>query len=151
MKPRYSAFAVALIAGPVLAADFAGERSELAERCEKLAAAWFKGEWGNGIVSTTTERATASYRSHYNAKLNNCLMLITADWTAGSILDPTVRPRHSESLFAVAGDEKQPKGGKTYANYVEELDTHSVFWNVGDKTGDTKDEWIALTKAYMED
>ena len=49
---------------------------ELSERCGKTAGEEFRREWKGGIVNTATGQMTASFRNHYNSKLNKCFYLL---------------------------------------------------------------------------
>jgi len=52
---------------------------ELAARCGKDVAAWFKSEFGvtgsGGVVNTDDGQATVGFENHYNRKLNKCFFL----------------------------------------------------------------------------
>lgn len=71
-----SAIVATLVALPHTTEAGQKEEFELQERCGKRAEAWFKQEYGNGIVNTKDGQAVATYRNHYNGRLNKCFVLL---------------------------------------------------------------------------
>jgi len=62
-------------------AQSAKEAYELEERCNKRAIERFKSQYGDGLTHYNSElNALTSYTTHYNRKLNKCLVLISASF-----------------------------------------------------------------------
>jgi len=72
---------------------------ELGEKCGKQASAEFKREWGNGIDSKKDSVQLATFRNHYNPRLNACLYLIESTATSREKSGQMGPAFHSVSLY----------------------------------------------------
>ena len=52
------------------------EQYQLQEQCGKRSDEYFKNENGNGIINDKEHSRKVSYKSHYNKKMNKCLILL---------------------------------------------------------------------------
>lgn len=117
------------------------EQYELSERCGKDATEWFKSEWGvSGAVKTKDGVMQASFRNHYNAKRNACIVLLTVD-----TLDANKRATvHDEILFDL--NENHDLGEFLVLN--NKAPARCV---LGRATCTEKSQWDTLIKTYLEE
>jgi hypothetical protein len=119
---------------------------ELAEKCGRSVATWFKSEYKEeGVpINTRDGQMIAAFRSHYNRKLNKCFLLLTIN---------TFKSKKSE------GD----LNSSTQHMLVDFLDNNEIgtffqFFgitptscNVNETHCRSEAEWQFLAKPFMED
>jgi len=116
------------------------EEFELQERCGKRAEEWFKSEWGNGISSDKDGQTRASYRNHYNSKLNKCFVLLTS-----AIYEKDRTSYTDMELF----DVNEQKG---YGSFWEKFGVgQPQSCEVGNVPCLSEKEWNSLVTPYMGD
>ena len=116
----------------------AKEEYELQARCGQQSRDEFTKEFGNGIINTRNGQDLASFKNHYNKRLNKCFYLLRyASYTikgknAGAV---------SELIWLWDLNENNEIG--TY--------TGSMVCQVAGVPCKSKAEWDALVKPYMSD
>ena len=113
--------------------------SELSAKCAKASASQFQRALKDGIESTPEGKATAEYRSHYNAKQNACFYLLTV--TSSAAL--------KKMLFDV-------NGGELYGEFlgsptVESPPVRPKTCRVESFYCASGGEWDVLVRPYVED
>lgn len=115
----------------------------LQERCGSRAEEWFKKEYGGGIVNTKDGRAIASYRNHYNTRLNKCFVVL--NYQDLPYKNKKSKPSRQIGLFDL--NEK-----KDYGSFFKFSDSELLFeCVVADKICKSQSEWEALIAPFMDD
>lgn len=123
----------------------AKEEYELQERCGKRAEASFKKEWGSGIQNTADGQMVAVFENHYNRRLNKCLVLYRTTNVPKKRNNADITVTTSFVLFDINANKEY---GQLWTTGV----THQVtLCNLLEKPCQSKEEWDALIKPYMND
>lgn len=112
---------------------------ELQERCGKRTEEWFRSEWGTGI----TGQAFASYRNHFNANLNKCLILITYQDFGNNL------KKQRTSTLITLFDINESKEYGNFFMFDDQVSPSTC--RVGSRTCASEAEWKSLVAPYMGD
>ena len=138
MKKVLWAVTIMFVAAIGHAAPTAKEEYELQARCGEQSRGEFAKQYGNGIIKTQEGQDLASFKNHYNKRLNKCFYLLRyASYTikgknAGAV---------SELIWLWDLNENNEIG--TY--------TGSMVCQVAGVPCKSKAEWDALVKPYMSE
>lgn len=110
----------------------------LKEKCGKLAKSRFESEYGTGISAVDNQtKTTSSYESHYNKKMNTCIMLTTTD---------------------IIGEETETKSyiydiieNKEYGSLVVRMPNKVLMCWVLNKSCKSVEGWEKLIKPFMSE
>lgn len=137
--------AVAFAFGMTSGADAAPDQAqyELQERCSKRAEQIFARDWPRGSPDTSMGYTqTASYQSHYHAKLNKCFMLETSSaydkrpTIMKTLLDVNSNKEYGQFFGDMPGS--QPSGLPPLCDF------RGTFCK-------SEAEWDAMADVYMEE
>jgi hypothetical protein len=106
----------------------------LQERCGKQAADTFTQEWGSNVANIR-----GTYENHYNADLNKCFYLET------STIYPNGTTRTENVIMLRLFDLNE---NKEYATFIKGGAVMTC--DVRGIQCSSEDEWLMLTKTYME-
>jgi hypothetical protein len=110
------------------------EISKLQAKCEKRCQKIFSKEYKGGTVENSKGAFLYKYKSHYNKKLDKCLMVITEDG---------VLERYKKLLDV---DENNSYGSVRVNNEQENLGCYVL-----EKKCNSEQEWDLIVKSYMEE
>jgi len=111
---------------------------DLQEKCGKRCDEYFKNENGNGTINDKEQLGNVSYQSHYNKKMNKCLILLNEKGVK----------KNNDKIYKM----------KTLLD-VNEKKKFGFFYNFGtltfcdvlEKKCKSEEEWNLLVKPYMEE
>jgi hypothetical protein len=142
MKQRATIVAMILLISSVVAAGQVENNFSLKENCGKLAKLKYESEYGNGesVVDNQVER-TSDYQSHYNKKMNTCMMLTSTNIKIGEdmgnkiLLQDIIENKEYGTIVIKPFDKVMMcfVNGKTY------------------KSCKSLEEWEKLIKPYMNE
>jgi hypothetical protein len=143
VAPRWIAIALLPITA---AAASSGDTYDLKEKCARFAGEVFRREWQTGGSSARRTdgngSAEATYRNHYNAKLNRCFYLEIS----------TIYPKRSPATLI----QRQ-----TLYDIHENKEYGSMFYDSGplgltscyllDRKCSSSEEWQSFIRPYLEE
>lgn len=109
----------------------------LKEKCGKLAKSIFESEYGAGTTIVDNQTKTSGYESHYNKKMNTCMMLTTTTITGGEI-------ETRASLYDVIEN-------KEYGYLIVRVPNEVIMCWVLNKSCKSFEGWEKLIKPYMSE
>lgn len=138
---------LALVLFPAFAAAGLSDESNQ-EHCEKIASHRFEKAWGDGMLTDKEGATLATYSSHFNNRMQKCLMLVD--------VATTFVKKKSQSVHSIfledAGDEDQEYGAfvQKGARYLGKSRQDS-FCSVEGRPCHTQIEFMQQVKRYMEE
>jgi hypothetical protein len=113
------------------------------KQCESKAREIFRQVWGDGILEDPIDRnyVSASYKSHFNARLNKCFYLLST----------TTVSRTNQRNFALISETLTDLGeSRVFANFRGGYKLFT-YCNVDDEPCSSQAEFEKLIKHYMEE
>jgi hypothetical protein len=114
------------------------EQYQLQEQCGKRCEEYFKNENGNGTINDKEQFGNVSYQSHYNRKMNKCLILLNEKGIK----------KNNDKIYKMNTllDVNEKKKFGFFYNFGT-----LTFCDVLEKKCKSEEEWNSLVKPYMEE